>query len=61
MGLGYYYGNRNPKGSAFQRGKGGRLLPARRTKRQKEARAAYKFGRGQMRARARAAAEQALG
>ncbi len=27
--MSYYYGNRNPKGgSAFKRGKGGRLLPA---------------------------------
>lgn len=54
MDLGYYYGNRNPgKGGAFRRGKGGRLLPARRTQRQKDLRASYKFGRGQMRARAR--------
>lgn len=55
--LGFYYGNRNPRGSAFRRGKGGRLLPARRTQRQKDIRASYKFGRGQMRATARAAAE----
>jgi len=54
MDLGYYYGNRNPdSGGAFKRGKGGRLLPARRTQRQKDLRASYKFGRGQMRARAR--------
>ncbi len=27
--MSYYYGNRNPgRGSAFQRGRGGRLLPA---------------------------------
>jgi hypothetical protein len=57
MDLGYYYGNRNPKGSAFGRGKGGRLRPARRTQRQQDARSGYKFVRGQMRARARAATE----
>jgi hypothetical protein len=30
--MSYYYGNRNPLGgSAFQRGKGGKLLPAKRS------------------------------
>lgn len=50
----YYYGNRNPdKGSAFQRGKGGRLLP---TKQGRDARKAFRDRRSDARFEARAKA-----
>jgi len=53
--LGFYYGNRNPGGGGggFRRGRGGRILPARRTQRERDARASYRFGQGQRRAAAR--------